>query len=97
MAKSTTDLRRSILYLFLLSGAGSHLAACFLQSCILFSAVVQSQTGLAVVPCLIPQAAFYSALGTTERSLHCKGLPLAAWAEQLREPHHESEHGTLQS
>lgn len=104
MAAHTTDLRTSILCLSLLSEVASQLAGCFLQACVLLSAVVQSQSGLAVVLCLTPQAAFYgvleilSTLGATERSLHCKGppRPLAAWAEQLVEPCRESEHCTLQ-
>lgn len=81
MAAHTTDLRTSILCLSLLSEVASQLAGCFLQACVLLSAVVQSQSGLAVVLCLTPQAAFYgvleklSTLGATERSLHCKGPP----------------------
>lgn len=103
MAAPTMDLRTSILCLSLLSGAASELAGCCLQACMLLSAAVRSQTGLAVVLCLTPQAAScsvfekLSSLGVIERALHCKGVPpLALWAEQLVEPWSESEHCTLQ-
>lgn len=70
----------------------------------LLSAVVQSQTGLAVVLCLTPQAAScgvlekLSSLGAIAFwVLHCKGVSaLALWAEQLVETWSESEHCILQ-